>query len=140
MVRCQRLILVGVALAMGVLARCPVASAQAAYNAAGGTISPWMNMFQRHPGPLDNYNSYVRPQLELQRAVNQQNVALQRQGSQIQTLRLGMEEAQEATIPVTGTGSTFMNYSHYYPQKGVGGGNMASRTTSRPASSYAPRR
>jgi len=124
-----RLILVGIALVVGSLAQTRTASAQIGYYPPGGTLSPWLNMFNRNPGSLGNYNTYVRPQLELQKTVAQQNAAMQRQGSQIQSLALGMADSQrEATIPATGTGATFMNYSHYYPQKGMGGGRVASRS------------
>ncbi len=85
----------------------------------GGPISPWMNMFQRHPGPLDNYHSFVQPNMQVQGALSQQNTALQQQRGELQSLVQNESTGQhgEAIAP-TGTGSVFMEYSHYYPGKG----------------------
>jgi hypothetical protein len=75
-----------------------------------------MNIFQRKPGPLDNYHSYVQPDLQLQRAMVQQNDATMQNARGIHFLGQQMENAQrESQIPPTGMGSVFMQYSHYYP-------------------------
>jgi hypothetical protein len=101
----------------------PSLFAQMGYYSENGTISPWMNMFQRHPGPLDNYHSFVQPQMQLQRTLALQGAALQRHRTEIQSLGQAMSESQhEGGIPPTGTGSVFMDYSHYYS----GGGSASS--------------
>jgi hypothetical protein len=134
----RRLISVGLLLIAYGVVWTPAAFAQlGSYSTypTGGTISPWMNMFQKNPGPFDNYNSYVRPQLQLQKTLAQQNMAIQQQGRNLQSLGAQMvENDRENRIPVTGTGSVFMSYSHYYQGKG-GGGSSAStaRTPSRSA-------
>ena len=39
-------------------------------------VSPWMGLWQRNTGPLDNYHSYVLPQMQLNSAMQMQNAAL----------------------------------------------------------------
>jgi hypothetical protein len=108
----------------------PSAFAQLGYNYPAGTFSPWMNMFQRQPGPLDNYHSYVQPAMQLQKTVAQQNAALQQQNRNLQALnRQVWENDRDNSIPVTGTGSVFMSYSHYYSGRGAGGGSASSART-----------
>lgn len=98
-----------------------LADAQTGYYPSGGPISPWMNMFQRRPGPLDNYHSYVQPQLQLDSALRQQNAALQRHGANIRMLDQRITREGGLPIVPTGAGSVFMDYSHYYPA--LSGGN-----------------
>jgi hypothetical protein len=98
----------------------PLAFGQTGYYPPRGPISPWMNIFQRKPGPLDNYHSYVQPDLRMQAEFNRQNNALLRNAQGLQFLGQQMETAQRETqVRPTGTGSVFMEYSHYYPTKGV---------------------
>jgi hypothetical protein len=108
----------------------PSAFAQNRYSPVRGPISPWMDIFQRKPGPLDNYHSYVRPELQLQRTLNLQDNALAQNANGIQVLGQRVENGQrEIQVRPTGTNSVYMEYSHYYPMRG---GNVAAR--SRPAS------
>jgi len=109
----------------------PSVFAQPRYFPNRGPISPWMNMWQRQPGPLDNYHTYVQPEMQLQGVVSQQHNALMRNATGIQDLGEQMENGQKE-IPVhpTGTGSVFMQYSHYYPTRG-GGIAAHSRSMSR---------
>ena len=97
------------------------------YRPGTPTISPWMNLFNRNTGPLDNYHTYVQPQLETQRTFRDQNALNQRQQAALGALGKQMtriEAEHEAPVSPTGTGSTFMNLSHYYPNS-TGGGNVA---------------
>lgn len=76
-------------------------------------LSPYLNFFtDNNPGVLDPFNAFVRPSLELQRTINQQNAAINRLGNQVQ-------QVQQAPTPagVTGIGGSFRNYMHYYPRK-----------------------
>jgi hypothetical protein len=97
------------------------AFAQARYYPTQGPISPWMNMWQRKPGPLDNYHTYVQPDLQLQRVVSQQHNSLMQNAAGIQYLGNQMQNGQKE-IPVrpTGTNSVYMDLSHYYPTRGGG--------------------
>jgi hypothetical protein len=113
----RRLVCFGLTAMLGIAWTWP-ALGQMGYNPARGPISPWMNMFQRRVGPLDNYNSWVRPQLQLQDAMARQNVALQQQATGLQLLGQQIEAKQGNQVRPTGTGSVFMNYFHYYPSFG----------------------
>jgi len=79
-------------------------------------ISPWFEMFRKDAGPLPNYLQYVRPRQQLQGALQQQRVNQSELQSHIRGLTGQLESLQSAGVQVpTGTGSTFMNHSHYYP-------------------------
>ena len=124
-----RLSLICLLVVLGALGSTRSAFAQPHYYPDHGPISPWMNMFQRSPGPLDNYHTFVQPQLQLQNTLGQQNTALQQQSTTLQqqgkTIRLlghQIDNPQEAPVRPTGTSGAFMNYSHYYPMNGGGGG------------------
>jgi len=93
-----------------------------AQGAAGGrypmrspVLSPWLQLFQRNAGPLDNYHTFVRPQMELLGTLQRQGIRLQQQGAGILRLddELSQWENRRMSRP-TGTGSVFMDYSHYY--------------------------
>jgi hypothetical protein len=83
------------------------------------TLSPYLNLYRRDSGVLDNYHTFVRPQLELYRTLGRQDAALQRHGTD--SYQLGQEaseyERTEVAYP-TGTGSSLMNYLHFYPTQG----------------------
>jgi hypothetical protein len=76
---------------------------------------------------LGNYQSYVRPQLQLQNAFQQQGNSILQQGTGIQqgNARLDLlldRLQQEGALPPTGHAAAFMNYSHYYGYQGTGAG------------------
>ena len=85
------------------------------YQPARPTISPWFNLYRRDGGVLDNYHTFVRPEVQLRNTLRQQEYDINRQGMDIQSMRQNMSGMQRAlgTRP-TGAGSMFMNYSHYY--------------------------
>ena len=79
------------------------------------TFSPWFSLFQRNTGPLDNYHSFVRPEQRLFRTLQDQGMALEQQRTRVGALGQQMTQLERpSTVRPTGTGSTFMNYSHYY--------------------------
>ena len=109
----------------------PMAFAQPGYYPSRGPISPWMNMWQRQPGPLDNYHSYVQPQLQLQNQITQQNRSLMQNAQGLESLSQQVNNNQkESQVHPTGTGSVFMDFSHYYPSMG-GRGMGRQRSMSR---------
>ena len=99
-------------------------SAAAQFSPQRPTISPWMGIFQRNTGAMDNYNTFVRPQMELNRTLQMQGSALDRQEMGLQDLNYEMMQPQgnRSTMMPTGQGATFMNFSHYY-----GGSRQLSR-------------
>jgi hypothetical protein len=97
----------------------PTASAQPRYYPTRGPISPWMNLWQRQPGPFDNYHSYVKPELQLQDQMTQQNKSLMQNAQGLKSLGQQFASSQkEAQVSPTGTNSVFMEFSHYYPTMG----------------------
>jgi hypothetical protein len=97
---------------------------QTSYRPYKSTISPWMNLFQRNPGPLDNYHSYVQPQLQLQQTINQQNAELQQQSTRLQSLASKELVQGHDQVHPTGTGGVFMEYSHYFQTHAKQGSNV----------------
>ena len=106
-------------------------SAAAQYTPQRSTVSPWMGLWQRNTGAMDNYHTFVQPQMELNKTLQVQGSALNRQETGLQDLNYEMMQPQgnRSTMTPTGQGATFMSYSHYY------GG---SRQLSRPVPSRPP--
>jgi hypothetical protein len=77
----------------------------------GPTLSPYLDYFRRDTGALDPYNAFIRPRRQLEnelgQMVQQERAENTRLQQQIQGIRA------ESAAP-TGTGATFLNYSHYY--------------------------
>ena len=79
-------------------------------------LSPWLQLFRRDVGPLPNYHQFVRPEQRLRQTLTQQETALRWQGAQIRSLQGQATAGQRTGMPQpTGTGSVFLDYSHYYP-------------------------
>jgi hypothetical protein len=89
------------------------------------TLSPYFELFRRDSAPLGTYHSFYRPRVRLQDTLSRQYADLQRQQASIRSLREQVSQVSEAqrtgAVRPTGTGSVFMNYSHYYPGLGAGG-------------------
>jgi len=83
------------------------------------TVSPYMNLFRNNTGPLPNYYSLVRPQIQ-QEAFNAQQVAQQAQ----QNSALKMLQSQTAPpLTPTGKSSGFMTFGRAgFMTHGGGGG------------------
>ncbi len=94
------------------------ASAQSpmSYEPQSPTVSPWLGLWRQNTGALDNYHTFVQPQMELNRTLQMQNSALTRQAAGLQSLHNEIMQPQgnQSGMMPTGQGSTFMNYSHYY--------------------------
>ena len=95
------------------------------------TLSPWLQLYRRDGGPLDNYHNFVRPEQQLRRTLDRHGTAIQRQkagirslGNQVSTMQRG------SSVRPTGAHGTFMNYSHYFGVGGGGGGGGSSRSWS----------
>jgi hypothetical protein len=98
------------------------------YQPSRPTVSPYLNLLRRDAGPVPNYHTLVRPQLQ-QQAINQQQRAInQQQQSQIRNQQRDLDRVQSGLLQMrspqaspTGTGSAFMNYSHFYSFSGAPG-------------------
>ena len=79
-------------------------------------ISPYLNLLRPNAGPLPNYHTWVRPQLEQQEFNDQQTRQVQSLQRQVMSNRMGGDRNTGSSgLRPTGHGSTFMNYSHFYP-------------------------
>jgi hypothetical protein len=95
------------------------------YTPATPTLSPWLNLQRRDPGPLGGYLSDVRPQIELNNTLRQQGNGIYANTANLTTLGQQVRQSgpRQAVRP-TGTASVYMNYSHYYPALGSATGGF----------------
>ena len=87
-------------------------------------VSPYMQLQQQGMNPLQNQNIYqtmVQPQMQQQQQqieMLQQRRQLGRVQGQVQQMQQSPQGRQiNETIRATGHASTYMNYSHFYPQR-----------------------
>ena len=69
---------------------CQSAAAQY-YTPQTPAISPWMGLWQKNTGALDNYHSFVLPQMQLDQTLQMQNAALVRQQAGLQGLNNALQ-------------------------------------------------
>ena len=79
-------------------------------------FSPYLGLLRTDGGPLPNYFQFVRPQTQLENALQQQQRAIQRESQRIRNVnrRIDTIEQQGGALP-TGLNAGFMRYSHFYP-------------------------
>jgi hypothetical protein len=81
------------------------------------TLSPWFRMYTSNTGPLDNYHTYVRPEMLMREMIVRQNTINYQNAAHIASLRTDVTSlTHDTTVRPTGTSSVFMDYSHYYGQ------------------------
>jgi hypothetical protein len=82
---------------------------------AGSPISPYLNLFRRDVGVLNNYYNYLVPQSQLDNALRLQAASINSLQGDVQRVRGELQRAEEEVgIRSTGVGGGFMFYSHYY--------------------------
>jgi hypothetical protein len=108
------------ALAMAIVAATATlpsdASGQGYVSPGGPTITPYLDYFSLPVGPWqDNYHTFVRPKAELRSNLSRLGTAVNQQGRRLNQLGNDLQQLETSSRAApTGTGSTFMNYSHYY--------------------------
>lgn len=123
------------ALFLGVIVLCE-SSAYAQYDSYTGRsapLSPWLGLTQRSTGPLPSYYQYVKPALEVQNRLNQQQQQLSRQAIVQQQQGLAQQQIMLRDVmgsSTTGAGrgvrppgitgqvhhaASFRNFQQYYP-------------------------
>ena len=82
---------------------------------AGATMPRALDYFRQDVGALDPYNTFVAPRRQLDRNLQalQQQEDYNTRRSQQEISQINSQIRQSTAAP-TGTGATFMNYSHYY--------------------------
>jgi hypothetical protein len=94
------------------------------YRPPGGPTMPRaLDYFRRDVGVLDPYNTFVAPRRQLDR--NLQSLQAQ-EDYNARRAQQEISQIRQSTAAPTGTGATFMNYSHYFPR-----GNTAGRAPRR---------
>ncbi len=80
-------------------------------------LSPWLNLYQKQGGPVDNYHMFVQPQLQMNNYLQSQQMGIQRNaaglnavGERLQTQR----EAEYAAPEPTGAPTGFLNHRAYF--------------------------
>jgi hypothetical protein len=84
------------------------------YQPSRPTVSPYLNLLRTDRGPLPNYYTFVRPQLEQQWTNQQLQSGIIQNRTNLQAVGQRVGQIEAATMQPTGTGASFMNYSHYY--------------------------
>ena len=90
---------------------------------AGGPLSPWLNLYNRSPGPVDNYHMYVQPALQLQNTIQAQQMGIRRNAEAMSSVSdqfTSQADAYYATASPTGNGAGFMNQGRYFNNSGQG--------------------
>ena len=84
---------------------------------------PAYDLLRRPTGILPNYYQYYLPNKRLQQNLRMQENQLQRQASQVRAMQTQWQSGGQsgASMAPTGRGSSFMNYSHFYPGLSRGG-------------------
>jgi hypothetical protein len=80
------------------------------------TLSPWFDLYQKHAGPIDNYNMFVRPEMQLRNTLRNQQSEIQFQTTAVtnQAQQISQMEENRRGVAPTGTAAGFMNYGRYF--------------------------
>jgi hypothetical protein len=95
---------------------------------AGPTITPHLDHFNRPFGVLDTYHTFIRPRAELRSRLIGLDAAVTQQERRLDQIDHNLIQTGSSQTAPTGTGSSFMNHSHFYP-----GLTQPPRTRDRPA-------
>ncbi len=80
----------------------------------GNPLPSQLDYFRRDVGVLDQYNTFVAPRRRLDRDLRMLQAQDQANFRQNQANQRGLDQIRNSMSAPTGTGATFMNYSHYY--------------------------
>lgn len=82
-------------------------------NPNGPTVSPYLNLLQSNSQGLNtNYQTLIRPMQDQQNAIQRQGTAVQQLQQQMNSPRSSASGAR-----MTGHQTFFMNFGHYYPTR-----------------------
>ncbi len=87
-------------------------------------FSPWLNMYQKHGGPLDQYHMFVQPAEEQQNAFQSLQFGIQHNANTVNSVADQFSSQADATRAAgtpTGVGAGFMNQGKYFGTTGGGG-------------------
>lgn len=107
------LIVFAIGCAMFSVSRSASAQRTRPYQSSRPTTSPYLNLYRSDSAVVDNYNAFVRPEMEMRSVIERQQNALSRQGTEIGAIQQRMLRPQRSAARSTSAG-VFMNYLHYY--------------------------
>lgn len=85
------------------------------YTPPGGPTMPRaLDYFRRDVGVLDPYNTFIAPGRQMESNFRELQA---REAYNTRQLQQEITQLRRSTAAPTGTGGTFMNYSHYYPNR-----------------------
>lgn len=108
-------------------------------------LSPWFNLYNKQGGPVDNYNMYVQPDIQLRNTLQAQQLYNQRQTANATVLdhQVSQLEQNRQTVQATGAPSGYLNHGRYFGVTSVEGqrsfGTVTGPRTSRPAAAGSAR-
>ncbi len=89
-------------------------------------LSPWLNLYQKQGGPVDNYHMYVQPQLQLQDTLHAQQMGIETNAAAVDAVgerNMSQRDASFAAPQQTGASATFFNHGTYFNTfRGIGAG------------------
>jgi hypothetical protein len=80
-------------------------------------LSPWLGLYQRQGGPVDNYHMYVQPQLQLGSALQSQQMGIQGNTAAVNAMGdrfVSQSEAAYAAPIPTGVAASFFTQGAYF--------------------------
>ena len=96
-------------------------------------LSPWLNLYQRQGGPVDNYHMFVQPSVQLRDSLQTQQAGIQRNAAGMAVMGERFQsqmDAANASPDPTGAATGFLNQGVYFNNfRGVGVGATASGST-----------
>ncbi len=84
------------------------------YQSSRPTTTPYLNLYRSDSGVVDNYNAFVRPEMEMRSAMERQQNTLTRQGAELGVIQQHMSRRQRSAARSTSSAGVYMNYLHYY--------------------------
>jgi hypothetical protein len=82
------------------------------YQPPGGPVLPReLDYFRQDTGVLDNYNAFIAPRRQLDQTLKSMQA---KQQTDARDAQRSIALLKESVVAPTGTGASYMNYSHYY--------------------------
>jgi hypothetical protein len=97
-------------------------------------MSPWFNLYNKQGGPLDNYNMFVRPEMQLRSTLQTQQFDIQQQNAGATTLSQQVSQFEEnrREVQPTGAPAGFMNQGRFFGVQSTTGQGISGLGTARP--------
>ena len=81
-------------------------------------MSPYLQLLRPEALEVPNYQTLVRPQIEMREAEARNQMAIQQLQNEVATGMPSMRTGGSVMVRPTGHSSQFMNLLHFFPQRG----------------------